>query len=423
MITYICVINKTNFHLRNMKIRKIYNKQKKRDFWHARFKLNNKSFMPKAETKDALLDLIAEIRRQEAIEKNNEKYNLDLETVSYIPTVKTAFDEVLPTIRKPKQKTLAERVFEDFLLLLPPEIKVNEIKVFHLQSYINWRKGHLVKTTGKPIKLTTIYKEVYAITGALKQTAGAYEALENWQAPKPPELPKGYKKKTRRERLVTDRELKTIVAELMKDPKGKQLHTRFHRVRLAHQIEFQHETGFRRKEIAMLKFSQYDPEQQALLNVKRWKTDTVTKFFPLSKRAIEIIKMRRELQEDRAFIFTPDGNPIEANYRTLREVCKDLDIPYGKFEEGGFIAHDLRHNFATEISQVTDIETAKSLTGHTGNEIFTYLHTNQQRQREAVRKREKVDYNGELGALFDAVLEKEISREKFIENVKKMFGF
>ena len=138
------------------------------------------------------------------------------------------------------------------------------------------------------------------------------------------------------------------------------------------------------------------------MNVIRWKTDTVTKFFPLGKRAIGIINLRRELQKGCDFIFTPDGEPIHSNYRTLKSICEDLKIAYGRYKDDGFIPHDLRHVFATSISQVTDIETAKSLTGHTGTEIFTYLHTNQQRQREAVRKRDRIDYNAALEKVFEA---------------------
>ena len=53
----------------------------------------------------------------------------------------------------------------------------------------------------------------------------------------------------------------------MEPPTGKQTHAHyFHRVRLAHQIEFGYWTGLRRKEIARLKFAQYDEEQQAILN-------------------------------------------------------------------------------------------------------------------------------------------------------------
>lgn len=159
------------------------------------------------------------------------------------------------------------------------------------------------------------------------------------------------------------------------------------------------------------------------MNVKRWKTDSVTKFFPLGKRAIKIIVERRGLQKDCDFIFTPDGLLIESNYRTLKEICEDLKIPYGRYKDGGFVAHDLRHNFATEISQVTDIETAKSLTGHSGNEIFTYLHTNQQRQREAVRKRDKIDYDQLLDKIFEEVKRGELEAPKFKEKSKKSSVF
>jgi integrase len=406
-----------------MKIWKQFNKQKKRDFWHARFKTNGKRFTPTAETREKLDDLITDIKAQERIERDNKRYNLNREVPVYIPTVQKVFNDTLPTIQKDNQRTLAKRVFEGFLSLLPPLLKVNEVKTLHLQLYINFRKGHLGKQTKELLKLTTIYKEIYAISSALKDAASVCEGLEGWQVPKPPVLPKGFKKKTRRERLVSEDEIKFLVAELLKEPKGKQEHTAFHRVRLAHHIEFQNETGLRRKEFAALKFSQYDDKQQALLNVKRWKTGTITKFFPLSKRAIEIIEIRRELQAGNEFIFSPDGKPIEANYRTLREICKDLDIPYGRYTDGGFIGHDLRHNFATEISQVTDIETAKSLTGHTGTEIFTYLHTDRKRQREAIRKREKIDYTSELDKIFEAVQKEEITKEKFAETLKKIFGF
>ena len=111
-----------------MKIEKKYNKQKKCYFWHSRFKLNNKSFTPKAETKEKLLDLIAEIRSQEKIEKENKKYNLNREVPSYIPAVSELLDEVLPTVPKHHQRTLAKRVFETFVDLLPPATKINEIK-------------------------------------------------------------------------------------------------------------------------------------------------------------------------------------------------------------------------------------------------------------------------------------------------------
>ena len=249
--------------------------------------------------------------------------------------------------------------------------------------------------------------------------------MKKWQVPELPALPKNFKRTAKRERLVSDKELRAVVAELMKLPTGKQTRAHyFHRVRLAHILEFGVGTGLRRKEIARLKFAQYDDEQQALLNVRRWKTDTVTKFFPLGKRAIEIINVRRELQKDSEFIFTPDGEPIAANYRTLKNICENLKIPYGRYTDGGFVSHDLRHNFGTEILRESDIETARELLGHSDiSQTGTYVHTSNDRLREAIRKRDKIDYNSELEKIFKAVKKSALSQQEFTEKITKLFKF
>lgn len=408
-----------------MQIWKRYNQRTKQYEWQARFRLNKKTFRPKENTKNGLLEVIAEIRKQENKERANKKYQLNLEVVSYIPTAAELFAKVLPTVPKPHQRKLSERVFETFLFLLPPLIKVNELSQIHFQIYLDYRSGQLGKQSKQPIKRQTIYKEMYSITSALKKAKLYYDSLQKWQVPELPELPKGFKKKTRRERLVSDRELAAVIKELMKPPTGKQTYAHhFHRVRLAHILEFGYWTGLRRIEIARLKFTQYDGEQRALLNVKRWKTDTVTKFFPLGKRAIEIINDRRELQKDSDYIFTPDGQPIESNYRTLKNICEDLKIPYGRFTDGGFVSHDLRHNFGTEILRESDIETARELLGHSNiTQTGTYVHTSNERLREAVRKRDKIDYNSELEKIFEAVKTGEINQPEFNEQIKKLFKF
>lgn len=173
-----------------------------------------------------------------------------------------------------------------------------------------------------------------------------------------------------------------------------------------------------------MKFSQYDSDQQALLNVKRWKTDTVTKFFPLGKRAIEIIEARRELQKDCDYIFTPNGEPIEANYRTLKNVCAKLKIPYGRFTDGGFVRHDLRYNFASDVINHTDIKTASTLLGHSNvQQSFDYIHTSETKLREAIRKRDKIDYNSELKQIFEAVKSDELNQQEFNEKIKNLFNF
>lgn len=408
-----------------MKFEKRQNKRDKKTYWHCRFELNNKTFRPKAETKEKLEKLVREIQNQEEAEQLNKKYNIDREIVSFVPTIESVLYDSLPSISSPSRQVFAERVFENFLYLLPESIKVDELKKHHFQKYIDSRKTQIALQSKKPVKLQTIYKELYAVRTALKTVRNRFDTLEDWIMPDLPELPKGFKKKTRRERLVMDSELKGVIAELMKEPSGKQ--TQYHyfvRVRLAHTLEFGYETGLRRKEIARLKFSQFNESDRALLNVKRWKTDSATKFFPLSRRAVEIINTRRKLQGESDFIFTPDGEPTASTYRTLKNVCEDLEIPYGRFNDDGFIPHDLRHNFGTEIMRNSDIETARELLGHSDiKQTGTYAHTDATRMRDAVRKREKIDHKTELETVFDTIEKRELSKENFIEKMREMFGF
>lgn len=252
-----------------------------------------------------------------------------------------------------------------------------------------------------------------------------YDSLENWQIPPLPELPKGFNRKNKRQRLVTEKELSDVIDALMQKPTGRRNQVSyFHQIRLAHQIEFGYWTGLRRKEIARLKFSQFDESKNALLNVRRWKTDTVTKILPLGKRAIEIIKERRQMQGESEYIFTSDGEPVESNYRTLKAVCERLDIPYGRFTDGGFVAHDLRHNFGTEILRETDIETARELLGHSNiTQTGTYVHTSEDRMREAVRKRDKIDYKSALRKLFYEVKNGNLEEMELHEKIMKLFRF
>ncbi len=57
-----------------MQVWKQYNQRTKQYEWQARFRLNKKTFRPKEGTKCGLLDVIAEIRKQENKEQANKQY-------------------------------------------------------------------------------------------------------------------------------------------------------------------------------------------------------------------------------------------------------------------------------------------------------------------------------------------------------------
>jgi integrase len=320
-----------------------------------------------------------------------------------------------PKIPKKRQQTLFDRVSTLLLSLLPKEIKIAELKKAHFQIYIDHRLEQIAKPTGKPVLGGTVDKELHCISSALRAAPRYFTELEDYVKPQIPKAASG--KYRRRERMVDKTaELDHLLAELRDPSSGRitSLQTEQRR-RLADDLEFRFETGLRRLESARLKWTQYFPKERALRNVIRWKTGSVTKFFPLSRRAAEIIESRRSGNE---YIFSEGGDPINSDYRTIKKVCQKLNITYGRFTENGFIPHDLRHNFATEIMRVTDIETAKSLTGHTGNAIFDYLHTNETLQRAAIQKRENLDITKDLVELYKAVRRGKIKARVFIEKVK-----
>ena len=317
--------------------------------------------------------------------------------------------------------TLCVRVYEDLLKLLPNGIKVIDLTKADFQSYLTYRKKQVNKHTGDKVKVSTIFKEMYAIRGCLSKAEDFFPELENYE---PPKLPKDkkYKPKQRRERLVTEEEFLAVVGELRKPPEGKQtFKNHVARIRLADYLVFAMETGLRRKEAFALKFSQFNEEKKCLMNVRRFKTNTVNKFIPLSEIAFGIIVGRRKSQGGSEYIFSDDGRPLESMYRTLRKVCKKLGIEYGRYKSGGFVPHDLRHNFGTRIAQKTDMETTRILMGHSEiSQTQTYVHTDEKRLSEAVRQNK--DIEKKLKKIFRQIKKGKLNESDFINKVKEFIG-
>ena len=395
-----------------MKVEKFYNKKERKEQYRSRFQLGGKEFTPKADTRKKLLEMIDEIRAQE----HRAKYDLPVPKSS--PTLKALFGKYAKTVTVKKEKTTLERATTRLLALIEQEtgrdgLRVIELKRAHLQLFIDSRL--------KDVKPSSVNREMTSITAALHKADRMYSELEDWICPK---IPRAKAKRQRRERLITPDESGKLISYLTRPPQPKERpHHYFYRIRLAHTIEFFLHTGLRRKENASLKKSQYDPARRALLDVKRWKTGTITKFFPLTTRAAEIIEERMLLQPESEYIFTGNGKPIESHYRKLKAVCAHLEINYGKDIENGFVLHDSRHNFATRIVKLTDIETARELTGHAGEEILTYLHTSEDDLIRAMQAFEGADIRQAMMEIFDEVKGDKIDFEKFLERVKNIAIF
>lgn len=311
-----------------MKIKKVFNQRKQIYEYKTRFQLNNREFYPVAASRSALIEIVDEIRARE------HRVTRSLTVLQPTPTLRELFEEHQKRIGKKQQRNLFGRVSSTLLALLPPDIKITDLKKSHFQQYIDLRRTEPNKQTGKPVLDETIDKEIYSIQGALGAAPLYFAALDNFQKPVLPKAARG--KKRRRNRLVNqDSELNLLLKELRKSRTNRQTeYTEKIRHRLADDLEFRFETGLRRLEVARLKVRQFYPQENCLRDVIRWKTNTVTEFFPLSRRAAEIITNRIKLQ-DCEWIFSNNGEPVESSYRTLKNVCAELGISYGRYTTDG----------------------------------------------------------------------------------------
>lgn len=406
-----------------MKIEQFYNKKEKKQQWRTRFQFNKKEYYLSADTKKELNELVEEIR---VSERRFLRGLPDISKVSDSPLCRELFDKILGETEDSHRKSFLTRIFGNFLVINGEDLIVTDLRKTHFQKYIKWRSGQKGFQSKKPVKLGTIFKEVYAVRGAFSRSGEYFSELENYEPPSVT-FPKDKQAKIAaapRKRIVSrDAELDLILAELRQPRAWRQTEDHhFARVRLADSLEFRFETGLRRKEVARLSIQKnYRPAENALRDVVRWKTGTITPFFPLTRRASQIIEERIKLQCGSDFIFSPDGDPIESEYRTLREVSKKLDINYGRFKDGGFVIHDLRHNFGSEIIRNTDIETARELLGHSNIEqTGDYLHTDENRLREAMRRRDGYESKIEMVKIYKAVRRGKMNVKRFIETVKKL---
>ncbi|MBA2621428.1 MAG: tyrosine-type recombinase/integrase [Acidobacteria bacterium] len=343
-------------------------------------------------------------------EKKNASFGIFKQAQTKPVTLKELLDRHKATYTKHHRLTLAKRVYSDFLALLPEDFLAVKLKPAHFHDYAAMR---LKTVVGK-----TVNHEFGVISPALIAAHLYFPQLEDWHLPRIPRIPNSNK---RRERIVTDDEQTKLLDYLRRArEKGELDKNYFHRQRLADWIEFGAWTGFRRKEIAALRKSSFDAEQQALLNVWRFKTDKPTPFFPLSRRAAEIIEQRITFSSDSEYIFTGDGKPVPSHYRTLKEVCAKLKITYGRKVIGGFILHDLKRNFASNMQQVTDIATLQELTSNSSDSLNVYLNTSRKQMREAMRRMENVDLDAELKLIYKEAKARKMTEEAFVEAVKNL---
>jgi integrase len=387
-----------------MKIEKFYNKKEKKDQYRARFQIGGKAFRVVADTRGKLAELCDEIRVRER------RGGHDLPVRLVTPRLKDLFDKYLAARRPVLQSYgMTERACRMLEEVAGEECRLSDLRSAHFQAYIE-------KRTQEKIAPATINRELSAISPALKRPELFYPELEGWRAPR---IPKAKVRQKRRERLIGAGEAGRLLDHLRErqdDPKGEW----FSRL-IADIFEFALLTGLRRKEICMLKYSDYDPERNSL-RVVRYKTGTVTDFCPLPKRAVEIILERKETKEGE-FVFSKDGTASRNMYYVLRKACKALKLDFGRTDTG-FTLHDTRHVFITNlIRKGVDIETVKTFSGHTDSKsLLRYTHSSPRERRRAIDLIDGTERLEDLAAIYEAVRNGEMELAEFLRKIEQISG-
>ncbi len=80
------------------------------------------------------------------------------------------------------------------------------------------------------------------------------------------------------------------------------------------------------------------------------------------------------IHKNRVFLFK--GKPIKDIRTALRRACRDADIPYGRGVKDGFVFHDTRHCFNTNMRKSGVPESViMKITGHSTREMFLRYDT------------------------------------------------
>lgn len=368
-----------------MAIRKITSKKKKQGWrydsatgefysYRADFRINGKRIREKG------FPTVKEAEKFLDSAKLNQKYRKRglPARATFIPTLKQLFEVRLKQIHNRRESVCATRVFQYFLNLFEPNLKISEVRKSHFQLFINSRLADGVKAE-------TVNREITFISTALRQANELFpEELEDYEPPHIARARVGRKKNHKR--IITEPEKERIVCFLKREmDAGEKSDGYENRVRIAFIFEIGWLLGLRLGEILRLKKTDFNFSERRL-RVVRWKTGNVSQIEFLPDFICQLIQSAgRKSNGD--FIFSPDGSMPSGFYPILKKACSFAGLEYGRGKLDGVTFHSTRHSFVTRLIQVTDLATTQSYTGHSNAEMVVYYsHASDSSRRKAMER-------------------------------------
>ncbi len=145
-------------------------------------------------------------------------------------------------------------------------------------------------------------------------------------------------------------------------------------------------TGMRRGEILNLTWDKVDMKNRFIHLEAQDTKDKEKRSIPICDELYEMLtNVTRHIKDPHVFLFR--GKNIKSVRSGVEKACVKAGIIYGRYKKGGFIFHDLRHTFNTNMRKAGVTESViMAITGHSTRDMFDrYNRIDQEDTRNAVK--------------------------------------
>lgn len=330
------------------------------------------------------------------------------------PAPRVTVRELFARILKRRQhegrslRTPARYTFDRFNATARTGILVSEVRT---QDLLTYQDARLEK-----VKPQTVAREMTDICAALNRAHELFAELIDYAPPRRPRLSVP---NSARSRVISHDEAQRLIAHLRRPREtekcqrakirrtAEDIRSYFLRLDHADALHIALQTSARSSEVRRLKWSDFNPHFKTLRRIQT-KTGNTSVIVPLNDALVRVLLARRARLRahdiESEYIFPSPHNASRPRsvfeHRIIRAACEELEIPYGRFTEGGLTFHDTRHTAVTNmIDSGASIPTAQAVTGHGSRYmLLTYAHAMTDSTRTAVAALASLGESGDGGA-------------------------
>jgi integrase len=131
-------------------------------------------------------------------------------------------------------------------------------------------------------------------------------------------------------------------------------------------------TGMREGEILRLSWDRLDLARGWVYLDQMDTKDEARRRIPLHPELIKILKrIPRAVHTNFVFLF--QGDKLKKISAGVKSGCRKAGVPYGRFTPGGFVFHDLRHTYVTNMKRAgVENKVVMAMTGHADEKMMNH---------------------------------------------------